>query len=92
MKTEESEMELLLKERGSAQHSIQMADSYIEFSFVFFFYLISQASESHSMLVNQRNRLSTNRSRISTITTRFPIMNKIMNSIKDRRNRDKYDY
>ena len=92
MKTEESEMELLLKERGSAQHSIQMADSYIEFSFVFFFYLISQASESHSMLVNQRNRLSTNRSRISTITTRFPIMNKLMDSIKDRRNRDKYDY
>lgn len=41
------------------------------------------------MLLNQRNRLSTNRGRISTITTRFPIVNKLMDSIKDRRNRDK---
>lgn len=54
--------------------------------------IISQASESHSLLVNQRNRLSQNSGRIRYMLGRFPVVNKLMSSIKDKRNRDKYAF
>lgn len=88
MTAEESEMQLLLKERGATSNSLRMADDYLEYRFQSFM-IDSQASESHSLLVNQRNRLSMNRSRIGGMLSRFPVVNNLMNSIKDRRNRDK---
>ena len=53
MATEESEMQLLLKERSAAHNSVMMADEYLKW-IIFFVFMDSQASESHSQLLNQR--------------------------------------
>ena len=87
MTTEQSEMQLLLKERGSTHNSIQMADEYLE-CVLFCQVMNRQASESHSLLINQRNKLSLNRGRIGGILTRFPVVNDLMKSIKNHKNRD----
>lgn len=51
---------------------------------------MSQASETHSQLINQRKRLETSSGRMAGMLTRFPLVNNLMQKVKDKKNRDKY--
>ena len=52
--------------------------------------VVSQASESHSHLVNQRRRLETSSGRMNGMMNRFPVVNTLMSKITDKKNRDKW--
>ncbi|KAK8804146.1 hypothetical protein WA171_000239, partial [Blastocystis sp. BT1] len=77
MTPDETEMQALLKERGAAHNSVIMADEYL-----------NQASETHSQLINQRKRLEISSGRMTGMITRFPLVNNLMQKVKDKKNRD----
>lgn len=91
MTTEETEMQALLKERGAAHNSVLMADEYLKL-ILFSPLMTSQASETHSQLVNQRKRLETSSGRMAGMLTRFPLVNNLMQKVKDKKNRDKWGF
>ena len=48
----------------------------------------SRAAESHSLLVNQRKRLESSRSKVLSVFTRLPMVNELMRKIGDKKTRD----
>ena len=88
MTPDETEMQALLKERGAAHNSVIMADEYLK-GVRFFKFTFSQASETHSQLINQRKRLEISSGRMTGMITRFPLVNNLMQKVKDKKNRDK---
>lgn len=48
----------------------------------------SRATESHSLLVNQRKRLESSHSKVRSVFTRLPMVNELMRKIGDKKTRD----
>ena len=82
-------MQLLLKERSAAHNSVMMADEYLKWVMSFAPIKSSQASESHNQLLNQRKRMESSKNRMSGMLNRFPMVNNLMRTITDKKNRDK---
>ena len=77
MSGEEDETQVLLKERGATQRSLQMADSFLE-----------QASASHSALLDQRRRLQSSADKMLGMLNRIPIVNSVVRGIRNKKNKD----
>lgn len=88
---DETDMQLLLKERNSTQSAIHLADEYLEYIYISDL-IISQASASHQSLLHQRASLGSSRNRMLSIINRIPGVNSLMRSIQNRRNKDKLHF
>lgn len=85
---DESDMQLLLKERNSVQNSLHLADEFFEYRFYSVFEC-SQASVSHRSLLHQRKTLGFSKDKMLSIINRVPGINSLMRYIHNRQGREK---